>query len=266
MNGDGEVNIADVNVLVSIIQGKPVDGMTLMRGDVNEDGEINIADINAVIDIIMTRSFKSPAHVDRDDQLHMNDVSMHPGEERTVIVTLDNACEYNAMQCDILLPTGLSLVAVQGAKGYQSETGNLDDMSSRAVTYSMSKRPFDGDDSRVISITVRADAALPVESEIVLSNVVLADVENQAWHIAECAAKVTNSTGVEDLTAIADRVWTEGLMLCIETRSEGIAQVVAMNGTRSEIQLMAGVNRMPLDAGFYVVVLNGRSYKIGVRR
>ena len=53
VNGDGEVNIADVNVIINIIQGGNADENTLKRADVNDDGEIGIADINLDIDLIM---------------------------------------------------------------------------------------------------------------------------------------------------------------------------------------------------------------------
>lgn len=50
VNGDGEVNIADINAVIDII----LSGSFEINGDVNADGEINIADINAVIDQILT--------------------------------------------------------------------------------------------------------------------------------------------------------------------------------------------------------------------
>ena len=51
VNHDGEVNIADINVLVTaILSGSDVDE-TL---DLNSDGELNIADITTLIDIILT--------------------------------------------------------------------------------------------------------------------------------------------------------------------------------------------------------------------
>ena len=50
VNGDGEVNIADVNAVVDVILG----GDSNPKADVNDDNEINIADINAVIDIIFS--------------------------------------------------------------------------------------------------------------------------------------------------------------------------------------------------------------------
>jgi hypothetical protein len=53
VNGDGEVNVADVNTITDIILGGSADEGTMKRADVNNDGEINIADINTELDIIM---------------------------------------------------------------------------------------------------------------------------------------------------------------------------------------------------------------------
>ena len=53
VNGDGEVNLADINCLIGIIMGGYADNAMLKRADVNEDGEINISDVNALIDIIL---------------------------------------------------------------------------------------------------------------------------------------------------------------------------------------------------------------------
>lgn len=48
-NGDGTVNISDINVLIEMI----LSGKSQANGDVNGDGSVNIADVNAVIDIIL---------------------------------------------------------------------------------------------------------------------------------------------------------------------------------------------------------------------
>lgn len=49
VNGDGEVNIADVNAIIDVI----LTGVPNAGADVNRDGETNIADVNVVIDIIL---------------------------------------------------------------------------------------------------------------------------------------------------------------------------------------------------------------------
>ena len=50
VNGDSEVNIADINALIDLILAG---GSGDARSDVNGDGEVNIADVNAVIDFIL---------------------------------------------------------------------------------------------------------------------------------------------------------------------------------------------------------------------
>ena len=51
VNGDGEVNIADINAVIDTI----LTGDTNARADVNGDSEVNIADINSLIDIILAK-------------------------------------------------------------------------------------------------------------------------------------------------------------------------------------------------------------------
>ena len=50
VNGDGEINIADVNFLIDIIL---TSGST-PASDVNGDGEVNVADVNFLIDMILS--------------------------------------------------------------------------------------------------------------------------------------------------------------------------------------------------------------------
>ena len=51
VNGDGEVNIVDVNCIIGLILGDS--GSYGGSADVNGDGEVNITDLNAIIDIIL---------------------------------------------------------------------------------------------------------------------------------------------------------------------------------------------------------------------
>lgn len=265
VNGDGEVNIADINMLVFIIQGHVYSDDVMQRADVDENGEINISDINAVLAIIMSGSSHAPAHIDTDHQLRLDDVSIKPGEERTLNIVLDHAVDYSALQCDINLPQGLTLVGSAASREYVKETGNVEGTTQRTVVYSMNNRCFDADGQAVMTITVRADASLSSESQIVLSNVVLADNNNVGWHAADYVAHVNNTTGVDDLNAMADRVWLEGRVLCIEVLNDGVAQLAAVNGAATSLQLTTGVNRFEMENGFYVVSVNGKSYKIAVK-
>ena len=51
VDGNGEVNIADVNCVVGVILGKP--DVYEGRADVDKNSEVNIADVNEIISIIL---------------------------------------------------------------------------------------------------------------------------------------------------------------------------------------------------------------------
>lgn len=53
VNGDNEVNVADVDAIISIILGFSIESNDFNRADLNDDGEVNISDVNAVIAIIL---------------------------------------------------------------------------------------------------------------------------------------------------------------------------------------------------------------------
>lgn len=55
VNNDGEINIADVNVVINAILSDTFN----MNCDVNGDGEVNIADVNAIITIILGGSIST---------------------------------------------------------------------------------------------------------------------------------------------------------------------------------------------------------------
>lgn len=53
VNGDGEVNIADVNSVIDVILSSAPSADALSAADVNGDGEVNIADVNMIIEKII---------------------------------------------------------------------------------------------------------------------------------------------------------------------------------------------------------------------
>lgn len=56
VNGDGEVNITDVNHIINIILAGDYDS----NSDVNSDGEVNITDLNVIIELILNPTIEPP--------------------------------------------------------------------------------------------------------------------------------------------------------------------------------------------------------------
>ena len=75
VNGDGEINIADVNGMIDILLGKFANYDTRHRADPNYDGEINIADVNAVISMILSGRPSPSGDVNGDGEINIADVN-----------------------------------------------------------------------------------------------------------------------------------------------------------------------------------------------
>lgn len=263
VNNDGSVNISDINVIVSIILGGKVDSETLLRADVNEDGTVNISDVNLLLSIILKSTIKAYQNVNTTDQLHLPDVNAMEGEMINVAVTLDNAAAYSALQCDITLPQGLTLVSGTCPEGYVMYCNPLNATTTRIAIYSPEVRHFT-EGNPVFTLTLGADMTLPAESEIQLTDAVIAG-GFEGWHPADCAARVNSSSHVKDLTAADSRVWVENRTLCIEVREPSAAMVTTISGISRHLSLTEGVNRYELEPGLYVVVVSGRSHKIAIQ-
>ena len=264
VNLDGSVNIADINLLIDYILRDKINNETLQRGDVNGDNTINIADINVVIQIILGGpGAKMP--VSTTDLLHLNDLNLRPGETGLLHVTVDNAVHYSALQCDIVLPDGLTLVDVAATGAAIVKSGMVNDATSRVLTYSMSQLPFISDSQSVLTLTVRADAALSDMSDITLTGIVLADATGVAWYANDCAAQVNNASGINDLNATASRIWTEGRTLCLSGHHDSAARIISVNGITYNLDVNSGIVRRELDPGIYIVVIDGMSHKVVIR-
>ena len=60
VNGDGEVNVSDINMLINIMMSGIADYDMSRRSDVNYDGEVNISDINVLINHILGMPLPEP--------------------------------------------------------------------------------------------------------------------------------------------------------------------------------------------------------------
>ena len=73
VNGDGTVNISDVNAIIAIV----LDGHGVNpEADLNGDGTVNISDVNLVIDEILAGSGNNPAvDVNGDGNVNISDIN-----------------------------------------------------------------------------------------------------------------------------------------------------------------------------------------------
>ena len=274
VNGDALVNVSDVATVISNILGQNPSPFNSYAADCNGDGVINVTDVTAIVNLILTgttTTVKKPGMVNTDDVVRIPNFSINPGETRTIDIDLNNEQGYAAMQCDLHLPAGLTIV--EGSLQATRRSAPFTFMSRvqpggalRIVGFNMGNVAFSGNEGAVLHLTVKADAELLNSATIEVDNVVLATSTGQAFYPGDTQALVSSTSGVDDMNVAGVKVYTRGGSLVIDASEACTAQLVAMNGTYVNLKVEAGHNEYEdFNTGFYIVRLQGKSYKVAIK-
>ena len=56
INGDGKVDVSDVNIVINIMLGKVQASQYPGNADVNNDNKVDVSDVNKIINIMLGKS------------------------------------------------------------------------------------------------------------------------------------------------------------------------------------------------------------------
>ena len=270
VNNDHKVNVQDVLLTANVSVGKDVDGFVFRAADVNKDGIINVSDVLLVANIAVGNSVTVsavPRFGESHDVLHVSDFMLHPGEERTVDVMLDNTVGFSALQMNLRLPAGVNLkkVAITGratdghAVVYNENTpGNINLMAFAASTEN-----FIGNDGAILKLTLQADKNFCGEGAIELTDVKLAESDGYTRKSDDASARISAvTTGVEGVYS-GVCAYAEGQSIVVEATDAGKAQIVRPNGVMQEVKVNVGRNTYPMaDGGIYFIRFAGKTFKV----
>lgn len=276
-NNDGNVDVIDITTLIDAIMDNDPDPFEFYAADINGDGVINVIDITGLIDIIMNdtesivlRSKHRDAHI-TDDCVKVDPFSVKPGGETVVTARLDNTQAYTAMQFEMELPDGLQVVDNSFAMGDRTQghaivTRSVEGTNTlRVIIYSSENDAVAEMGDNLFSFRVRADEQLAADASLLTSNVLFVTTSKEKYLGGESRTQVSNTTGVNDITAGTDKVYAHAGTLVVESSEGGNAQLVATNGMFTELQVVPGRNEYEVSSGIYIVRLHGKSYKVIVK-
>lgn len=274
VNMDGNVDVIDVNATVAHILGQEVDPFDREAADLNHDGTIDVIDVNALVALILEgrheyirkiKGRKAAQDNITTDCVTIEDFAIANGETRDIEFMLNNARSYSAMQFDIDLPQGLEIVPASIACTSRGNNCSvlLSSKQDRIMLYSASVDPFNGNDGAIIKAKVKASS--DVQGSISISNIIFSTPLNQRFVGTDSYAMVSAATGINDANFNNDKVYAQSGHIVIETDSDASAQIVAMNGMAHDLTAASGRTQVAVDAGIYVVVLNGKTYKVAVK-
>lgn len=259
VNRDGVVNISDVTALISYVMSGYGD-IDLQAADLNGDSEVNITDVTGIINLVLNSTSKmtvSAIHeliatscATTSDVLSLEDVSLLPGQTRTIDVALNNEeNNYTAMQCELVLPKGVSLTAVNGIERGKSHSfySRVHEQQANVYTLigaSMSMSEMNIGDGKVLRLTIAADEDFEgTNAALTMTNVRLVTPSHEIFLAGDALAMLNNTSGIEQVTANKEIAAVRYINVAgqeSETPFDGLNIVVTtyVDGTTSTTKVM----------------------------
>ena len=275
-NDDDEINVVDAVNTVNYIFNKVTGTFAFEAADVNSDDHISISDVTGTTDLIMQQVLQVKEQgamakgygVSAMDDASSSDRSLDclvlsQQDKSNIDIALDNNSNFVALQADITLPVNVNDVEVKlsgvMATTHQLSYSKLNAHTLRVVVYSLSNSTFmDGQPIFCLSSKKNLDA-----QSIDVTNAIGSDVEAKGYRLTSRNNEVTSIDGIgvdgTSVKVVADGLMFTGLKgtpIYIYTTSGILVKTFSLVSETSKIALQAGV---------YLVKMNGQVVKITVK-
>ena len=203
-NGSGTVTVTDVVVTSQYVLELNPQPFIFEAADVNSDNNITVTDVTRIAWMVLNPNqnalMRAPALYNNGDIMSGKNITLMPGETRTVSILLDNVMDYSAFQFDLNLPTGLTATNFQltdRASNHAFDVNVLSNGKTRALCYSPALEIINGHNGALLTFDVTASSA--IEGAIEVDNIELVTSACQTVKLNDFAIGVNAVTSVNEL-------------------------------------------------------------------
>ena len=277
-NDNDYVTITDAVNTANYAVGNPVEDFCFEAADVNGDNRVTVADASATIGIIleqeaettsqaMVRSIAHTTDVEKD-AIVIDDYNAKAGETVSLLVALDNSIDYVAMQADIVVPDGLTLVDVKignrAAACHSLITRRIDERSMRVALFDLDNNAFADNDEAVLELVVRVDSVTNEDVEIF--NILASDAQANEYVLTSIGGHNNEVSGIEGTSIGNIRIEaSQGVVNIFNAKGCQIAIYEVDGTTLSRFTAVSNVESLRVVAGIYMVVAGNKVEKVIVK-
>ena len=276
-NGNGLINVADAVNIANHAIGNVVEHINEKASDVNQDGVITLADATATISLILEQPVTSspafaPANVHNGDNgrdlLVIDDYTVRRGENMTVSVALENRIDYVAIQADVRVPEGMTLVGVNAGERCESThsivTRRIDSRTIRVALFDASNAAFADNDGALLELIVNADGE--ISGDIEINNIVASDSNAHDYMLASAGGHNSDISGVGNICSESVRIEPSAGTVDILNAEGCEVMIHAADGTMlRRFVAESDAEHITIVPGVYVVAAGNKVAKVIVK-
>lgn len=203
LDGDDQLSIDDYSKLYDIVSGAktPTEDEKYLA-DINCDGSVDVADLTELSRMMLKQATLEDIYVSKhgtDAKPFMSNTveAEATTDGRAIAIALNNASNLVAMQADITLPEGVSIVnaaATLRAKGLNASVTKLADGKVRVMLYSVNNNLIEGTEGNVVKLNIDGVGV----GDITLTNAMAVDAEGMKYTISDMTASTV--TAIKSVT------------------------------------------------------------------
>ena len=273
-NNDGVINVTDVVRIANYVLGNEPSEFVFEAADIKADGVINVSDIVGVSNLILngssakTLSVKSVQNkVINEAKLSLEDFVITAGESKEIVVKLDNAEAFTALQLDIELPLGLNIEKATLNKATSSHVMMANELSNgdmRILSYSTQNANFKSTDDALFTLVVKADDNFN-GGNIVISDILAVENNMKEAIIDDVVATVSAPCGIEGIYTFTN-IYAEDRSIVVESPCQQTIYISTVDGITLAEYINIGKNIIAVNnAGLYIVSTENGTKKLTIK-
>ncbi|MBR5101661.1 MAG: dockerin type I repeat-containing protein, partial [Muribaculaceae bacterium] len=268
VNGDNTVNVSDYVTTASYILEQNPQPFVFAAADLDSNGTVNVADLVGVASIALTFEGAPRRAPMVGNPLQQGAVILdalminHDNNGYQITIDMDNNVDISALQMDIDLPCGMTLVDAsltsRASNSHQVAFSETQSGNYRLLASSPSCRAFKDNEGAVLTLTLAGEPT----GSITLSDIVFATPSASAYNHDGILLNPI-MTGVNIINGNEAKIYSNGGNIIIESPASTVAQLIGINGVSSIVKVKEGRNVIPTPSkGVMIVKVNDKAVKL----
>ncbi len=262
VNNNNQITIHDVALVTAHINGNTHTSLSTSKADYDKNGNIELSDAGAIVKLIESNEapiatywYSTPLAI---SEFIADEMVLEVGDTQLASLNLLSYGEeeYKAMQFDVTLPQGISVIDVFSGDITANHNLSYTDRGNniyRITAYSDNDECF-SEGELIAELILSCEEIINEENRnIKISNAYVVDNETNELRINDYNISFTQSTGVNNVES--DNILVEGgdciMMTLLEPQ---LIEIYSVDGRKvREINAKKGTTRIAIPAGIYIV-------------
>ena len=198
VNNDGIVTVSDVVTAARYILNYNPEPFVFEAADMNGDSKITITDVVKIANLVLDQDYPEPETMRMMAPSMAGDGMSGVAHGKTVIINLDNAMEYTALQMDLTLPEGMTASDFALTDRAADLGLVLKDRSNgkiRVLAYTPDLKTIKGNEGAVLTFNVAGTMG-----DIMVDHIEMVNLEGKAVRLGAFTITMGNPTAVNEMT------------------------------------------------------------------